>query len=528
MFNRNTLKISAGFLLIALVLTVPAVQAQGSLPQAQGSLPLAYDSTVTGSLSDTATSLTYTFDGSTDDVISIEVMSIAHDMAPALLLIGPNDEQLTASRPDPLHPASSRASLAFRLPADGAYSLVVTSRNGFFGDFVLSLNVQESAAMSLPTNQPVDLNIMPNSDPLTLRFALAPDTPTTLNIGTESEGFAFAAELRDDSGVLIARFDRAVTAAQLVLPAAQGNAYELMLTAVSADMSGIITVSALRGAEALPEESAAEVAPAPAAAPVATTAPSTDTTGCTNEGLFLFDITVADGSPIEPGQTFVKTWQLRNSGTCAWNEDYTLVKVEGDLFTAEQDVIPMPAVAAGETVNVSVTLTLSAEAPLGESASARFELRSPAGYAFGPQPTVAVTAALPGDSTTAQTGDSTTTQPEDCTNQSTFVEDVTIPDGTPIAPGETFVKTWRMLNSGTCTWNETYRMIQLSGDGLLIAPESAIAIPVTAPGQTADLSVTVTLASDVPGGESRRSNFRLQAPDGQYFGEEAYVEVTAG
>ena len=34
-----------------------------------------------------------------------------------------------------------------------------------------------------------------------------------------------------------------------------------------------------------------------------------------------------------------------------------------------------------------------------------------------------------------------------------FVTDVTIPDGTVLQPNETFVKTWRIKNIGTCAWN---------------------------------------------------------------------------
>ena len=34
-----------------------------------------------------------------------------------------------------------------------------------------------------------------------------------------------------------------------------------------------------------------------------------------------------------------------------------------------------------------------------------------------------------------------------------FVADVTIADGSYIAPGSTFTKTWRIRNNGTTTWN---------------------------------------------------------------------------
>ncbi|HSR20131.1 MAG TPA: NBR1-Ig-like domain-containing protein, partial [Anaerolineales bacterium] len=37
-------------------------------------------------------------------------------------------------------------------------------------------------------------------------------------------------------------------------------------------------------------------------------------------------------------------------------------------------------------------------------------------------------------------------------NNAAFVSDVTIPDGTILKPGEKFTKTWRIYNSGSCSW----------------------------------------------------------------------------
>ena len=47
-----------------------------------------------------------------------------------------------------------------------------------------------------------------------------------------------------------------------------------------------------------------------------------------------------------------------------------------------------------------------------------------------------------------------------------FVKDVTVPDGTGFAPGEIFVKTWRLKNRGTCTWTPDYMLVFTSGDWL--------------------------------------------------------------
>ncbi|MHC5954166.1 NBR1-Ig-like domain-containing protein, partial [Streptococcus pyogenes] len=46
-----------------------------------------------------------------------------------------------------------------------------------------------------------------------------------------------------------------------------------------------------------------------------------------------------------------------------------------------------------------------------------------------------------------------------------FIKDVTIPDGTNFNPGDTFTKTWRLRNIGTCAWSG-YSLIFDSGDSM--------------------------------------------------------------
>lgn len=40
----------------------------------------------------------------------------------------------------------------------------------------------------------------------------------------------------------------------------------------------------------------------------------------------------------------------------------------------------------------------------------------------------------------------------------------TFPDGTELAPGQKFVKMWRIKNTGSCTWNQNYILRFYSGD----------------------------------------------------------------
>jgi len=69
-----------------------------------------------------------------------------------------------------------------------------------------------------------------------------------------------------------------------------------------------------------------------------------------------------------------------------------------------------------------------------------------------------------------------------------FVDDVTYDDGTNVAAGTTFKKTWRLRNIGTCTWSG-YSLVFDSGETMSPTPD---VIGVVAPGQEVDVSVTFT------------------------------------
>lgn len=78
----------------------------------------------------------------------------------------------------------------------------------------------------------------------------------------------------------------------------------------------------------------------------------------------------------------------------------------------------------------------------------------------------------------------------------TFVADVTVPDGTIFPPTTAFVKTWRIKNSGTCTWTTSYKLA-FAGGTPLSGPEEVALPAAVAPGGSVDLSINlVSLAGD--------------------------------
>ncbi len=114
----------------------------------------------------------------------------------------------------------------------------------------------------------------------------------------------------------------------------------------------------------------------------------------------------------------------------------------------------------------------------------------------GPQPV----------SSPTPTSTSTPTPEPACTNQAKFIADITIPDNTNLAPGAAFTKIWRLQNSGTCTWDENYKVVFVGGAPLSNpTPQSVPGI--VAPGATVDISLNL-----VAPGVARDLQERLPAP----------------
>ncbi|GAB4462896.1 MAG: hypothetical protein Kow0070_22560 [Anaerolineales bacterium] len=105
-----------------------------------------------------------------------------------------------------------------------------------------------------------------------------------------------------------------------------------------------------------------------------------------------------------------------------------------------------------------------------------------------------------------------------------FVSDVTIPDNTPMAPGQTFTKTWRVRNTGTCAWEAGFKFVFVGGEQMNGATYT---LPSAVPANTEiDISVAMTAPTNKTG--ALRGNWRMQTAAGQFFGDEVYVIIVVG
>ncbi len=80
---------------------------------------------------------------------------------------------------------------------------------------------------------------------------------------------------------------------------------------------------------------------------------------CHDEAAFYADISIPDDTLMQSGQEFTKTWQVRNTGTCTWDEGYSLVYASGDIMNGPLSN-PIPKVEPGEVTDISVNLAAPA------------------------------------------------------------------------------------------------------------------------------------------------------------------------
>ncbi len=105
-------------------------------------------------------------------------------------------------------------------------------------------------------------------------------------------------------------------------------------------------------------------------------------------------------------------------------------------------------------------------------------------------------------------------------NNSIYVSDVTIPDGTILAPGQAFIKTWQFQNTGTCAWSSNY-LLTFSNGNTMSGSESQIAQTVNT-GNNANLSVSLIAPASAG---TYTGYWRLADASGNVFGEFVYVQI---
>jgi len=195
----------------------------------------------------------------------------------------------------------------------------------------------------------------------------------------------------------------------------------------------------------------------PPTSPVASATP-----GCTLQASFVADVTIPDGSAVTPNGQFVKTWRVKNSGTCDWGKGLSLVFVEGNQLGGPSALTLSPA-DAGQSLDIAINL----KAPADTGAyRGKWQLRAPNGAVLTGLTVSIVIAATP---TPAPTGPPTAT-----------------PKPTPVptfeAGIESFVGLWTVVEEkfgGNVTDTQRLQQLQInkSGTQLRVSPATTFDSP---------------------------------------------------
>ena len=130
-----------------------------------------------------------------------------------------------------------------------------------------------------------------------------------------------------------------------------------------------------------------EIVRNPVTMPTPTPIPPIDQpVNCKNVMVYMSDVSYPDGSKINPGKTFTKTWRIYNNGSCKWYEGYSIVFTDGDYMSANSVSIPSLTIP-GTTVDVAMSM-LAPQAP-GEYVG-YYQMRAPDGTFFGPKLTAKI------------------------------------------------------------------------------------------------------------------------------------------
>ena len=101
------------------------------------------------------------------------------------------------------------------------------------------------------------------------------------------------------------------------------------------------------------------------------------------------------------------------------------------------------------------------------------------------------------------------TNAPDCTNKASFIADVTIPDNSEMMGNTTFIKTWRVMNTGTCVWAFDYTLAHYAEESL--SAPAAVPLGLTYPGESLDISVFLTAPNTVG---VHKGYFVIRNPEG--------------
>jgi hypothetical protein len=112
---------------------------------------------------------------------------------------------------------------------------------------------------------------------------------------------------------------------------------------------------------------------------ILTSTPTATATPC-DQVRFINDITVPNGTVLEPDTQFTKVWRVQNTGACTWGDDYAIVYVSGSRMNADY-VVSLPEEVVPEQI-VDIPVNMIAPTKKG-TYTGYWQLRNASGVLFG-------------------------------------------------------------------------------------------------------------------------------------------------
>ena len=101
---------------------------------------------------------------------------------------------------------------------------------------------------------------------------------------------------------------------------------------------------------------------------------------CTNLAELVKNLNINNYTVMNGGQMFAKIWRIKNTGTCTWTTDYSLVYAGGETMGGKLSNPLQNEVKPGETIDLRLDLIAPFNA---QSFSGNWMLQDPFGNLFG-------------------------------------------------------------------------------------------------------------------------------------------------
>jgi hypothetical protein len=106
----------------------------------------------------------------------------------------------------------------------------------------------------------------------------------------------------------------------------------------------------------------------------------------------------------------------------------------------------------------------------------------------------------------------------------TYINDITVPDDVDLLLGTTFIKTWRVKNTGDVAWGAGFTIRFDTTKGTRMTASDSYPLPAAQPGETVDVSIEMTVPNQVG---RFWSDWYFYDARGNRFGNVIYVRFDA-